>query len=403
MRKKRIVLSCILSLLLIFTIINPCIACNNTRCNQPTLNVALYGYVPDPESFKSAVEERWSAVKPNVKLNFVDWDCYDSDPPEDLDVFVFDSIFLSHFVDSGQLLPIPSNKISRKRDILKFALDGCTVDGSIYAIPQIVCTNLLYSRKDDLQLYNTNTVSQLYNIIGERESDDVIPGNNEGLLIDMSGRTTKVCMYLDALIDTNQMYTDYFELPDLDALNIDALKNLKKLELMAGKTQANYWPDNNDAYIRAEWFKNGKGRAYIGYTEAMCKMKDYNENIDFKMISLSDRCDIPIFYGDVVGINSSVKNTRKEKLAIKLANIISDKDTLVKAIKPKEENEHPQYLLPARNSVYYELMIDYPIYLKLLFLVNEPNNHLFKLGPNSREWLEDAKEVIPSYLSEIEL
>ena len=94
MRNKRIILSCILSLVLILTVINPCIACNNTKCEQPILNVALYGYVPDPESFKLAVEERWSAVKPNVQLNFVEWDCYDSDPPEDLDVFVFDSILL---------------------------------------------------------------------------------------------------------------------------------------------------------------------------------------------------------------------------------------------------------------------------------------------------------------------
>lgn len=59
-----------------------------------TLNVALYGYVPDTERFEKAVQESWEKAEPNVTLNFVNWDCYEEEPTENVDVFVFDAIYL---------------------------------------------------------------------------------------------------------------------------------------------------------------------------------------------------------------------------------------------------------------------------------------------------------------------
>ena len=47
-----------------------------------TLNVALYGYVPDTERFEKAVQESWEKAEPNVTLNFVNWDCYEEEPTE---------------------------------------------------------------------------------------------------------------------------------------------------------------------------------------------------------------------------------------------------------------------------------------------------------------------------------
>ena len=133
-----------------------------------TLNVALYEYVPDVERFEAAVEEKWAAVHPDISLNFVSWDSYDSDPADSLDVFVFDAVFFSHFVEEGYLAPLDMSQVQNADDILPFALDGCTVDGNIYAIPQIVCTNLLYSRKDDSDMARVDTVHNLYNVIVAR-------------------------------------------------------------------------------------------------------------------------------------------------------------------------------------------------------------------------------------------
>jgi len=374
-------------------------ASDNETVKTDTLNVALYEYVPDVERFKAAVEEKWAAVHPDVSLNFVSWDSYDSDPADSLDVFVFDALFLSHFIEEGYLTSLDMSQVQNADDILPFALDGCTVGGKVYAIPQIVCTNLLYSRKDDSGMADVGTVNELYDVIGTRTSTGVMPNNNEGLLIDMSGGTTKVCMYLDALIDVNQTYTDYYNLPDVNDLNSTALANLALLQSMAGKEQASYWPDNNDSYIRASWFEEGYGRAYIGYTEAMSSMGDFANNVSFRTISLANNPNIPLFYGDVVGVNSAITDQSKKELAIELANIIASADTVIAAISPDENNLYPQYLLPARLSVYKYMQVDYPIYGKLEAIVTNTNNKLFKVGPNVRTWIASAKPVISDYIA----
>jgi thiamine pyridinylase len=215
----------------------------------------------------------------------------------------------------------------------------------------------------------------------------------------MSGSTTKVLMYLDALLDTTGVYTDYDVLPELTHLNRSALKSLVMLQRMAGAQQSNYWPDNNDPYIRAKWFEEGYGKAYIGYTEAMSSMGDFANEVNFKTISLSNTTDIPVFYGDVVGINSAITDEDKQEVAIELANVIAASDTLVDAVSPDENNLYPQYLLPARESVYDKLAGDYPIYGELKGIATHENNKLFKMGPDARPWLDEAKPIIAEKLA----
>ncbi|RDU22245.1 thiamine pyridinylase [Anaerosacchariphilus polymeriproducens] len=378
----------------------------STQCSadeenkKSNLNVALYGYVPDLERFKNALEEKWKKVEPQVDLNFVSWDCYESDPPQNLDVFVFDAIYLSHFVEKEYLTPLDPNVIENRSDILPFALDGCTVNGKIYAIPQIVCTNLLYTRAGDNTLDHVSTVPELYQAIGARQSTGLIPEADEGLLIDMSGGTSKVCMFLDALIDRNQNYTDYATLPELPDLNTDALNSLVLLQRMAGVEQANYWPDNSDAYIRAKWFEEGHGKAYLGYTEAMSKMEGFADQVNFKTLSLSENSNIPLFYGDVVGINKAVSEKEKQETAIKLVNVMTSCRTMKASLLPDKKNSYPQYLLPARKSVYNSMKTKYPIYGKLQDIATDAKNKLFRVGANIREWMLQAKPLVKKYLEE---
>lgn len=72
-----------------------------------TLRVSLYPIVPDMERYKKAVTMNWEAKHPDTKLELVDWYCYDEDLPDDLDVFVFDGIYLTEYLEKGYLLPIP--------------------------------------------------------------------------------------------------------------------------------------------------------------------------------------------------------------------------------------------------------------------------------------------------------
>src|SRR5215203_2651759 len=71
------------------------VAHDNVNPQGPAvLNVALYPYVPRLDQFKTVISAAWAQQMPNVTLNYVDWDVYSQDPPKDLDVFVFDGIFL---------------------------------------------------------------------------------------------------------------------------------------------------------------------------------------------------------------------------------------------------------------------------------------------------------------------
>ncbi|MGB8456007.1 MAG: thiamine pyridinylase [Anaerocolumna sp.] len=387
-----------ITILFSFTTNLTCFAATTNESQVHTsLNVALYGYVPDTQRFENAVRTAWRSVEPNVDLNFVDWDCYGNDPTKDLDVFVFDSIYLQHYVNEGYLLPMPENRIDNKDDLLDFALSGCTMNGTIYAIPQIICTNLLYYRNDDTQMANVNTITELYQLLGDRESDSIIPGQNEGLLFDMSGGTSNVCLYLDALIDQTQAYTNYAQLPTY--FDDQVVSYLKMLQSMAGTAQANYWPDDDDAYVRAKWLADGKGRAYLGYTEAMSSMGNFANDVNFKTISYSQYNNIPLFYGDVIGINSYISACKKD-LAIELVNTIAASDTMVTALSPDEDNLYPQYLLPARSSVYETMSDAYPIYGKLREIAVNPDNKLFLLGPDVELWLSNVKDILGEMLNE---
>jgi thiamine pyridinylase len=109
-------------------------ACSSGASKVPTVNliqdegaskvltVAIYPYVPRLNQFKITIESTWSKVEPDVVLRFVDWDCYSTDPPETLEVFVFDAIFLSYFQEKGYLAAIKPEELKNADDFLEYAL-----------------------------------------------------------------------------------------------------------------------------------------------------------------------------------------------------------------------------------------------------------------------------------------
>lgn len=136
-----------------------------------TLSVALYPYVPDQARFQQAVEAEWAARHPDVALRFVPWNAYTEDPPEDLDVFVYDSVFLYDFLEGGYLMPLADEDIREAGDLIPYALDACRVDGVVYAIPQLLCTNLLYAREGNAALSAVENVYELYGVVGGELAD----------------------------------------------------------------------------------------------------------------------------------------------------------------------------------------------------------------------------------------
>ena len=57
-------------------------------------------------------------------------------------------------MQSGYLLALLEEAIREYDDLIHHFMEGSRVDDSIYVVPQILCTDLLYTRKGDSELEN---------------------------------------------------------------------------------------------------------------------------------------------------------------------------------------------------------------------------------------------------------
>lgn len=213
-----------------------------------TLNVALYGYIPDYGSFEDTVRESWEEAHPEVKLHFVQWDCYESVVPDDLDVFVFDAINLDVFADAGSLLPLSEEDIEDYDDLIPSFMNGFRIDGTIYAVPQLLCTDFLFTRKSDTGMSEIKSIDGLYHALGD-----------SGLLTDYRSDRTKVILYLQALIDEAQVYMDTYPKVEEGTLSERAVLSLAQIRDLRD-TDPEGVVDKNDRYYYARRFSSRQFR-----------------------------------------------------------------------------------------------------------------------------------------------
>ena len=341
-----------------------------------TMNVSLYKVVPDYDSFKKTIADRWKEKHPEVELNFENWDCYSGEVPESLDVFVFDTISLDSFAEKGFLLALSEKDIQDYNDLIPSFVEGCRVNGTLYAIPQFLCADLLYTRKNDADLKNVQNIDSLYNVLGD-----------SGLLLDKHSATSKICMYLQALIDEKQSYMDHFppiKEGELSPIAADSIEKMRKMHQTDPKNE----PEDEDQFYFARKFAEGMGRAYIGYSEAMNEMGESASDMDFRLFSMTDSKNIPVFYVDAAAINAKI-SSKKRALALDLLNIITGTDALARA---QTNGGSPQYLLSARYSIYDAMASDYPLYEELKKIASVPDAFVFRIKPDGNDYLEEAEK-----------
>ncbi|MDO5138205.1 MAG: thiamine pyridinylase [Oscillospiraceae bacterium] len=352
-----------------------------TSTSDPiTLHVSLYKSIPHYDSFEKTVEECWNEKHPDVKLIFSDWDCYSGTLPEDLDVFVIDSISLDSLWEKGCLLALSEEDIENYNDLIPPFAEGCRVNGKIYAVPQLLCTELLYTRKNDEDLKNAASINDLFAAFDE-----------SGLLLD---ETTTTTMYLQALTDCKQQYMDQYPPLKAETLSPEAVDSLEKISKMH-LTDPEHVPVEGDWFYYAAKFAGGMGRAYIVYSEAMDMMGESAYEMDFRLFSMTDHENIPLFYMDAAAVNAKISKEKKE-LALELLNMITSEDTLVRVSKNSGD---PRYLLLARPSAYDTLASDYPIYQEMKKVALVPGAHVVRIKPDGIEYLEEAeknKDLLPS-------
>ncbi len=106
---------------------------------------------------------------------------------------------------------------------------------------------------------------------------------------------------------------------------------------------------------------------------------------------------LPLFYTDMVGINAHISESKKE-LAFDLVNVLTSAEVLEQA-SLKTDGSGPQYLLTSRTSVYDDLGEDYPMYRQLKQVVESPDNHVFRMGANARQYLPKMEKALGKRVS----
>lgn len=367
------------------------------------LRIGLYPYAPRQERFEAVIRSRWERKHPEVKLEFLtakEWDAgYDKEPPEDTDVFEVDAISLEHFTKNNFASRLRLEELDNPPDFFEFALRGSMVDGTLYGIPRLTCTPVLLYRKGDTAVKDAKGMHGLFQVFGVSDSKDPRPPSGKGLMIDLSSSTMCSLFYLDGVADLTGVFTNAPRLSGPDALNLTVIGNLRKLTHMAGTKQALHEGAVND---RAQWFAEGSGRGYVGWTEQMGRMPPRAlESIAFRELPLGEANKVSLLFVDTLLLNSTLQGKRRA-LALELANLCASSETVTECLLPESTEVSPQYLLPARKSVLFnrKLRDAAPHYEDLAKLFPPSGRPVaFRLGADAREWLAANKRTIRQVLT----
>lgn len=374
--------------LLVMSVHTPVVAQHPT-----TLKVSLFPWVPSPKDIEHVVRNHWNRLHPDVSIEFVEWDCYGSDPTPELDVFETDAIILDHFVENGHVAQLTLSDIDAANDIYEFAIRGSTVDNNIYGIPRIACRPMLFYRCGDSAVRNSAGIGDLFRALGASADVSFMPPRCSGLFIDLSGGTTCACYYLDAVADISGDYQINPELPQPGDVQDAAIDNLQLLTLMAGSKQALF--ENYDG-LRSRSFTQGYGRALVGFSERLAHMPvACHSHIGIRSLPLAGNDRTNLMFVDTLCLNSGLTG-KKRQLAIEFANLAASSAVVIDSFLVKNPfTNSPQYLLPVRKSVLTDSRVnrEAPLYRCLRPLM-EDNPQPFRIGSEIRDWLATTKNHI---------
>jgi thiamine pyridinylase len=360
-----------------------------------SLNVALYPYVPAPAAaaFQGAVAAAWQRLHADISLKFVAYDAYLDDPWPTLDVFAYDGVFASYFAEAGFVSLFPAEKAPEAGDLLPFALDaGRTAPGSetLCGLPYLGCMSTLLYRTGDAALAAEDLdLAGLCAAVGPAaDPQNPQPPPGQGLLMDFTGGTTDACMYLQSVMEAAQAFPWDPALPPASGLDQPAMDRLRLLAATAGRAQAGYVDPGS---ARVTWFEGGAGRALTALTETLQAFTpSAAAQIECRPMLLAGAVVAHPFYTDLVSVNPKL-GSPKDDLAFELACLISSREISLAGLLPPAG---PQYLIPCRGSVLQAVADADPVYAKIARAVTAANPVAFRLGTQSRAWLNATKAAI---------
>ncbi|MBR0459258.1 MAG: thiamine pyridinylase [Victivallales bacterium] len=333
------------------------------------LRVALYPYVPNIKIFEKELQEQWKALGETHIIEFVKWDCYMQEWDSSIDIAVSEGTFFRGYLSKKLLAPIPLEK--KELDAFyPFCQKEFENNGVNYGIPQMLCTNFLFVRPGDEALLQKLELGKYAETLGSIDDNVLQPPPGKGLLFSLYSFATIGLNYrqiLHYLLEEN--HPKPIQLAD--AILLDFVR-------ATGTKQAAYYPEDNNQFVRAEWFSAGHGRAYIDYSEGLSHTGKLADRILFRPL-LPKRT--PYFVNPVC--ISAACPEKRQVIARRLVRLMTSREYLSACLWPKGEN--PQYLLPTRKDVLTEFASRNRNYKKFQEFVEQAGNYTFTMPENAME------------------
>lgn len=344
-----------------------------------SLSVAIYPYIPDIDLFADVLTRQWAQLEPDVKLNFVEWDCYATPEPTQIDVVMYDALFTSFLAEKGHIQPIAAEDLLESEGILDFAVEGAYHDGQLYGVPYLVCSDFLVYRTEDTEMAAVQNMKQLHDLMMARKQQNP----DDGLAIKYDSHYPYY--YLDALIDFSGNYTVYEEAPDTTTPDPQVYARLCEIRecLPANVSLEDLMKDSR----RCRLFSSGACSAYYGYSEDMSRMDEVQDEISVRTLSFSETENIQLFYADIASMGAHVQDPEKQELCLRLMNLIGSEEFQQELCFGTED---VQYMLPARKAAYVQAQEQYPLYGQLYTLVTDENNRIIRFGTEVHDYLATA-------------
>lgn len=314
---------------------------------------SVYPYLPDAHYYAEVLEAEWSERHPDVRLEYVPYDCYFGGRPEGIDVIMYDVIMERAFVEKGYLRPLDVRDRIDTGDYYPFTLEKAAGYAENYGVPVFLCCDLL--------IYDGNNRE-----LSAAEDIFDVAASESKALISFAAYGDHVYL-LDAAVDMTQ-----------DAQVIQSKDRLGGIDVAASKAAlaaaaiGEY--TDTDGNALAALYDAGVADGYIGYAETLRFLEHRLEDTEVKQISVGKSANIPLFYCDMAGISADVPDARIG-LCMDLIEIMTDTEVMQRV---SVKDGAPQYLMFPRVSFYEAMQNEYPMYAKLRTVAENPDNRLFR-------------------------
>jgi len=122
------------------------------------LTYSVYPYLPDVNYYAEVLEEEWEKQHPDIRLEYVPYDCYFGGKPEGIDVIMYDVIMERAFIEKGYIRPLDISDCIDAEDFYAFTLEPAAGYADNYGVHVFLCCDLLIYDKDNKGLSEADDI-----------------------------------------------------------------------------------------------------------------------------------------------------------------------------------------------------------------------------------------------------